>query len=257
MGLINTCKLPPLEFDDCLPIFSSENFELFDQINSAAYFICSIHQGAIFKVSKAVDRLTGCTSKQFKQMGIKLFLSMVHPEDYVELLRNYTGRLGQLRSSYKDKSLGFSGSHKIRLWHREGHLLWLEITYLVLDNSSDEPVEKVFGMIKEASNMKSNNVLAKLVPNSKKVNDPQYQNYHTTFSNPVKLDLNSNGIIKISNREREVLKLIAHGYSSKMVADKLCISTHTAVNHRRNLIDKFKVKNTAELICAASKQFWL
>lgn len=57
----------------------------------------------------------------------------------------------------------------------------------------------------------------------------------------------------ISTREKEVLRLISDGYSSKQIADMLCISNHTAVTHRKNLIEKFKVKNTAQLIKRASK----
>ena len=57
----------------------------------------------------------------------------------------------------------------------------------------------------------------------------------------------------ISPREKEVLKLVADGYSSKQIADKLFISCHTAISHRKNLMEKFKVKNTAQLIKRASR----
>ncbi|WP_206604224.1 LuxR C-terminal-related transcriptional regulator [Aquimarina sediminis] len=57
----------------------------------------------------------------------------------------------------------------------------------------------------------------------------------------------------ISSREEEVLKLIADGFSSKQIADKLFISNHTAISHRKHLIQKFQVKNTAQLIKVASK----
>ena len=58
---------------------------------------------------------------------------------------------------------------------------------------------------------------------------------------------------KVSPREKEVLKLVADGYSSKQIADKLFISNHTAISHRKNLIEKFDVKNTAQLIKKASR----
>ena len=59
-------------------------------------------------------------------------------------------------------------------------------------------------------------------------------------------------ILTISSREKEVLKLIGDGFSSKEIADMLFISNHTAVSHRKNLIKKFQVKNTAHLIKKAS-----
>lgn len=61
-----------------------------------------------------------------------------------------------------------------------------------------------------------------------------------------------NTILTISPREKQVLRLIADGFSSKEIADMLFISNHTAVSHRKNLIEKFKVKNTAHLIKKAS-----
>ncbi|WP_452223654.1 response regulator transcription factor [Lacinutrix chionoecetis] len=62
---------------------------------------------------------------------------------------------------------------------------------------------------------------------------------------------------RISPREKEVLKLVANGFSSKQIADKLFISNHTAISHRKNLIEKFKVKNTAQLINRASRNIEL
>ena len=52
----------------------------------------------------------------------------------------------------------------------------------------------------------------------------------------------------ISQREREVLDLIAYEYSTKEIAQKLFISQHTALSHRKNLLQKFGVRNTAGLI---------
>lgn len=71
-------------------------------------------------------------------------------------------------------------------------------------------------------------------------------------------NLKNESIKIISAREREVLSLVADGFSSKQIADKLFISCHTAISHRKNLIEKFKVKNTAQLIKRASRtsEFW-
>lgn len=56
----------------------------------------------------------------------------------------------------------------------------------------------------------------------------------------------------ISAREQEVLRLIANGFSSKEIANMLFISSHTAISHRKNLIEKFQVKNTAHLVKKAA-----
>ncbi len=52
----------------------------------------------------------------------------------------------------------------------------------------------------------------------------------------------------ITLREREVLQLIADGYTSQEIAEKLYISPRTVETHRANLLHKLKIKNTAGLV---------
>ena len=52
----------------------------------------------------------------------------------------------------------------------------------------------------------------------------------------------------ISEREKEVLHLIAYEYSAKEIAQELFISTHTAISHKRNIMQKLNVKNSAGIV---------
>lgn len=52
----------------------------------------------------------------------------------------------------------------------------------------------------------------------------------------------------ITRRESEILKLISEGLSTKLIGESLFISTHTVESHRKNLLSKFKAKNTASLV---------
>lgn len=52
----------------------------------------------------------------------------------------------------------------------------------------------------------------------------------------------------LSTREREVLKLIAEGKSSKEIAYLLSISIRTVQHHRDNIMSKLTIRNTAELV---------
>ena len=57
-----------------------------------------------------------------------------------------------------------------------------------------------------------------------------------------------NKMQKLSDREKEILKLIAKGYKNHEIADQLFISTHTVITHRRNLLQKSGTHNTAGLV---------
>jgi len=52
----------------------------------------------------------------------------------------------------------------------------------------------------------------------------------------------------LTNREREILKLLSDGKSSKEIGELLLISLRTVQNHRANIMRKLKVKRTADLI---------
>jgi DNA-binding NarL/FixJ family response regulator len=51
-----------------------------------------------------------------------------------------------------------------------------------------------------------------------------------------------------SHREREVLELLSQGKTSKTIAELLFITERTVETHRKNMMQKAKVKNTVELI---------
>jgi DNA-binding CsgD family transcriptional regulator len=58
----------------------------------------------------------------------------------------------------------------------------------------------------------------------------------------------------LTNREMEILKLIANGLISKEIADKLFISVNTVNTHRQRIIEKLNVSNTYEAIHYANER---
>ncbi|MFM8913561.1 MAG: response regulator transcription factor, partial [Flammeovirgaceae bacterium] len=57
--------------------------------------------------------------------------------------------------------------------------------------------------------------------------------------------------LMLTRREIEVLKLIAEGLTNQEIADRLFVSASTVDTHRKNLISKLNVKNTAALVRTA------
>jgi DNA-binding CsgD family transcriptional regulator len=58
----------------------------------------------------------------------------------------------------------------------------------------------------------------------------------------------------LTDREREILPLLAAGLTSTQIADKMCLSLPTIKWYRKRLLEKFNVSNTAELISRAKEQ---
>jgi len=59
---------------------------------------------------------------------------------------------------------------------------------------------------------------------------------------------------KLSQREKEILKLIAEGYKSGEIGDLLCISTRTVEKHRSNIMKKLDIHNIASLTAYAMEK---
>ncbi|MAI22919.1 MAG: hypothetical protein CL828_02590 [Crocinitomicaceae bacterium] len=59
--------------------------------------------------------------------------------------------------------------------------------------------------------------------------------------------------VALSNREIEVLTLISEGLTNVQIADKLFLSSHTVNTHRKNIMQKLRVNNTAAMVMYAVK----
>ncbi|MFT3750360.1 MAG: response regulator transcription factor [Agriterribacter sp.] len=60
-----------------------------------------------------------------------------------------------------------------------------------------------------------------------------------------------------SRREKKVLELLGRGYSTKDIARELFITEKTVETHRKNMVEKAGVKNTAELVAFAAARGFL
>ena len=57
----------------------------------------------------------------------------------------------------------------------------------------------------------------------------------------------------VTEREIDIIRCIAEGLSNKLIADKLHLSTHTVNTHRKNIMAKLGVNNTAGVVMFAVK----
>jgi|JI9StandDraft_1071089.scaffolds.fasta_scaffold31015_2 DNA-binding NarL/FixJ family response regulator len=59
--------------------------------------------------------------------------------------------------------------------------------------------------------------------------------------------------VSISEREQQIITLIAEGYTNNEIAEKLFLSPHTVNTHRKNILQKLGVNNTAAIVMYAVK----
>lgn len=52
---------------------------------------------------------------------------------------------------------------------------------------------------------------------------------------------------ELSAREKEIIVCVVKGMTNKMIADELCLSTHTVISHRRNISSKLQIHSSSGL----------
>ncbi|MFC7523334.1 response regulator [Parapedobacter sp. GCM10030251] len=57
---------------------------------------------------------------------------------------------------------------------------------------------------------------------------------------------------KLSRREQEIIQLVRNGHTNQEIADILFLSIHTVMTHRKNILHKLGVRNTAEMLTVIS-----
>lgn len=63
--------------------------------------------------------------------------------------------------------------------------------------------------------------------------------------------------IDLTDRELEILKLLAYSKTSSEISEQLFISTQTVATHRKNILKKTKAKSIIELVSIAVEKGWL
>lgn len=63
--------------------------------------------------------------------------------------------------------------------------------------------------------------------------------------------------LELSEREAEVLRLIAQGYGSKEIAGRLSVSARTIETYKTRAMEKLKLKNRADIVRYAMHRGWL
>lgn len=83
----------------------------------------------------------------------------------------------------------------------------------------------------------------------------RYDYDHPTQSSPTGNSLFEDKFVnkfRLSQREREIIQLVRNGHTNQEIADILFLSVHTIMTHRKNILHKLGVRNTAEMLTLIS-----
>ena len=92
-------------------------------------------------------------------------------------------------------------------------------------------------------------VMARKIYLSPGISDIVIKDFVVGYSSP-----DSSAYSILTNREREVLQLMAEGKTTNQIADSLCVSVKTVEAHRKQMMNKLDIHSVAELTKYAIRQ---
>ncbi|MFN0049835.1 MAG: LuxR C-terminal-related transcriptional regulator [Cytophagales bacterium] len=225
--------------------------------------------GKIFFVNKAIEMLMGHPVEKYYAESMDFFVSLAEPEDMARIAQEIAAQTFEMAKNEYDLTkiplLTFHNKFK----HANGLWKWLEVQTFIIDFTKEKIPNRIITLVKDITPRIESELflwseLQKREPNAEKFNmiKEQHDKIASNLNTEVKIDwqylsLKYSPIRTLSEREMEILQLIAKGKTTQEMAEMLYLSNHTIEAHRKNILKKFKVKNVAELITEASKSYWM
>jgi DNA-binding CsgD family transcriptional regulator len=200
------------------------------------YFVIDFYDMSIISPSKNLLDVIAISG----EVTLNSIVAAIHPDDM-----QFVGVAEQacLDFLYKrlgsDKLLKYKMNYCFRAKHPEGDYRMYSHQGIILTVDENGGFGKCLNIVTDISHLTSgNNYKISLIGIN---GEPSYLNIDVGY-NP-----NSVGEV-LSNRELQIVQLIADGYHSKEIASQLNVSLHTINTHRKNILSKSNVKSMANLI---------
>lgn len=163
----------------------------------------------------SITRFLGYDPRNFRNKGLGFFRKLIHPEDFMLVLDEVINLVSSAEKSTFGLVRGQQNGIFLHLRHKKGDWQKCKLKLHLLKEPKTGNYKILLGFLGMVGTQKdSHNQLPPL----------------------------------ITDREKEVFRYLSEGDSAKIIACKLGISESTVVSHRKNLIEKLGVKNSAELI---------
>lgn len=192
------------------------------------------------------NRILGHNPEKFISGGLDFTLSNYNKKDLKIFNEEiFPDRIKFIQDISPQEQASYIFSYNYRMKKSDG-----EYTNLLQRNcfiKSDEKGNPLMslGMVININNFKPENPIIQTI---EKYTADKLADTTTIFKKAYYLN-KEDGLL--TKRELELLLYIADGLTSKEIANKLFISEHTVINHKRNMMQKCNARNTIELVTYA------
>lgn len=226
--------------------------EIVDQVSSPFsageyyYFVFNLHPYKIEFVSDSVYAVLGIPSEEF---SLELFFQTLHPEDLKKLNEKEKFVFEFLLNNVPTEDMPlYKVVYLMRLRHTNGEYKTILHQSRTLNISKDGKIQQSICVHTDITHLG--------IPFDNKISfigngRPSYFSIDTEKE----FKLADNNYEKLfTRREHEILIFLSKGMDVNEIADELFLSPHTINTHKKNILQKTKCKNTAELIASCIRE---
>ena len=211
-------------------------------------YLLDYRTGKYLFVSKQCEGHLGLSHQGLLQDGTEYVIERYQPDDLKLFNKQiFPDRLKILALIPPEEHKHYSFSFNYRIKNMKGEYInIIQRNSFIESDKNGNPLLSL-GVINNVNDFAPTNPVIQLL---------EKVNYETGTVDLVKKQtyyLNEEDKI-FSKREKEMLHLLADGFTSKGIADKLSISEHTVIQHKRNMQNKSNTPNTVGLVQFAVKK---
>lgn len=208
---------------------------------SSTFFCITNTQNLTFEyISKNMTACLGLDKEVLISQGMRYFWGRMHPDDlelWLQALNELmTFTLSEIKLEDRSK-MSYTWNYRFKNSKDE----YVNIVQNTTPLEFDENGKPIIGLAHYT--VLHPDVKMQVCESAKLLNASN--EYETVYFNNYSQKLLTGGI---SKRERDIIRLLVLDHSSKVIAEKLNISSNTVDTHRRNILKKLNISSTGELV---------
>lgn len=218
----------------------------FFQAGNSYCYIFNLNKGAFEYVSGELREVLGYDPDT---LTVPDLMEKIHPDDRSYFISFEQQALNFMENIPTDKIGSYKVQYDFRIRNAYGNYRQILHQCIVIDYKDSRNLLRSFCIHSDISHIKQGGApsLSFLGMNG----EPSYYNVE-----PGK-DVNAPSKELFTQREREILRSIVEGCSSKQIASDMFLSIHTVHTHRKNLMRKSKCRSLADLVNKAVLNAWI
>lgn len=204
-------------------------------VYAASYFTENL---SVAYISSGVKSVLGYEPEVIKDLSF--FYERIHPEDLETVKKLTTEAITALSGKPGIKLHDHVFHLTYRMEHKNGHYVHVQRQTGLLTRDANHNMLTSFGIYTDVTHLTNSNEVHAMM------SGPEIPGYN--FGAP-----ESNPKPNFTKREKEIIDELATGLSSEEIAEKLFIAKDTVNTHRRNILRKAGVSNSASLMAFVFK----